>query len=255
MSPTRSYSARVAILLPALCAALAWLPAVTPAELLLDMDVREQFLATTAPSHAEVSWRLAGDEHIDDDSTPRLHLPAALVAGPDGQPTLLVPLANFAGARDIEVSFPGGARTAARLALPEGVPARDVPLARLVPEDPAALAGRPVLTWAPGEAVVTGARGWVLERAEFRGPNGELARPVLVDTVLGAALPHPLQALRHVALRQAEGLPVLDADGRVLCVVYRSRSADPPSSICAPRGPALDPQPAPDPLGGSGGGG
>ena len=214
----------------------------TPGELLLDLDVRAEFLATMAPQHLRIAYVPVQSGDIDPAFTPKLEVGAVLTTGPGGTPTLLAPTARVVGATHVEIVLPDGRSGAGQVVLPAGVELRDLPLAVVRPRDPALLADRAPLAWAPAEGVIDGARAWMVERAPVRGPDGELAAPVLVDTVLGRAVEAPLERLRYAGVRQAEGLPLLDASGRVLCIIYRGvRGTDPPLSLCAPQGAALGP--------------
>ncbi len=235
------------VLAPIATAVLALL-APTPGELLLDLDVRTEFVETVAPRHLRVAYLPPQLGDVDPAFTPRLEVHAVLTSGPDGEPVLFAPAARVAGATALEVLLPDGRSTPAEVVLPAGDGLHDLPLAVIRVHDASMLSGLVPMGWAPDEGVADGARAWLVERAPVRGPDGELPAPVLVDLVLGPRVEHPLERFRYASVRHAEGLPLLDAGGRVLCIIYRGvRGTDPPLSLCAPREAALAPYRAPDP--------
>ncbi|MGM0575729.1 MAG: hypothetical protein ACQEXJ_08385 [Myxococcota bacterium] len=203
-----------------------------PEALLVEVEARRAFAQRWEPAHATVTYSPPADKLSDPDFRPRLETHAVLVEGPEGDATLAGPASHLARATDVEVEFGDGRETRARVAS-EDVD-DDTPLVHLEVEDPDALVGRHTLRWAPADALEEDRRAWMLERPNVRGPDGEMLRPVLVDTALGPKVAHPLGRFRHAPVRDAEGLALLDAEGRVLCVVFRRVPGAEQRSLCTP---------------------
>lgn len=212
---------------------------VNPGALLISIDARAEFRERW--DDALVTVRFAPPSSLGDDADFRpWHEVSGAVVRWEGHAVVVAPLMDLRGARDIEVRFRDGQRSAATPRWPE----RDedkIPLVRLDLQRPEVLEGRKVLEWAEPEAVVPGAVGWVLEEAGFHPPDGSPPPSVLVDSGLGEAVEWPLDRLFYVALARADGRPLLDADGRILCVVYRQVPGTERTSLCAPREVALTP--------------
>ncbi len=215
----------------AVAVAVAMLLGPSPGELLLDYDARTAYVARWSPTHLRVRFRPPAGPLADRSMQPTLETSAALVLGTRG-PEVLAAAGVLAGVEWVEVLRRDGQISAARVVAPSQPD--DAAAVRIVLDRPRVLDGLPVLTWAPDEGVVEHARGWILEDSGTRGPDGELAAPVLVDTVLGGQVEYPLERFRVVPVRFAAGHPVLDHEGRVLCFLFRT-SGDGSSSLCAPR--------------------
>ncbi len=217
-------------------------PAASPTteRLLLDVATREAFTARHASAFLRVRYRPAPPPGQDVGFQTEHETLGAVVSGPGGVPWVLAPEHLLAGVGKVQLILADGREVPARV-----VHARDpdeAPLARLEPTSPDALAGLAKLGWAPADAVTTGARGWAIEWPDMgQLPAGARPRPVLVDTELGAEAEHPLERFRTVALSRADGLAVVDAAGRVLCIAYRAVLSLDTLSLCAPRDAALGP--------------
>lgn len=206
-------------------------PSVAPGELLLDYDVRGAYVAQWSPAHLLIQYRAPTGALADRDMQPLLETPGVLIEGARG-PEILAAAAVLAGVARVDVFTRDGRQVGAHVVAPASP--QDAAAVRIVPDSTRAFDGLPVLMWAPTERVQVNARAWMLEEVGMRGPDGELFPPVLVDTVLGGPVEAPLSHLWAVAVRLAEGRPLLDHEGRVLCFIFRT-SGTGDASLCAPR--------------------
>jgi hypothetical protein len=215
----------------------------TPGQLLVDGATRERFLARWSPAFLRLRYQAAPAEGEDPDMRPWLTTLALLVEG-DGGAALIAPTHRLAGVAQVTLQREDGRELAARvIAAPD---AQRIPFVRLVPDDPKALAGLTPLRWhAPGD-VQEGLRVWGVEWPEGATvPDGKV-HPVLVDAAIGERVEHPLDRFWYVALRSADGLALLTADGKVVCAVFRRVPGTERSSLCSPADAALAIPPAPD---------
>jgi hypothetical protein len=205
--------------------------------LLLDLETRSAYEARWTPAMVRVVYRPPPSPMEDQTLTPPLEMAGFLLAeGPEGTPTVIAPARRLEGVDTVEVHFSSGAKSAGKVQWPKD--GRDVPLVRVhlnrVPK------GARALSWAAADRVVLGRRAWVIERAPGKGPGGEPMNPVLVDTSIGPAVEPPLERFLSAKLMQADGLPLLDVDGKILCAIYRSSPVDPKVAYCTPGEWAFD---------------
>jgi hypothetical protein len=215
--------------------AAAWIvsslaAAVNPGTLLISVEARDAYLERWEGAMAAVRFTPPSEEDSDPDFRP-WHEVGGTVVDLGGVATVIAPSLALRGVGRVEVRFRDGRSSPASVEQPVGD--RDAtPMVRLTLADPTALKKRPVLTWAGRDEVVPGAVGWMIEPANFRPPDGSEPPHVLVDTGVGAAVEWPLDRLNYVSVERADGRPVLDADGRVLCIVYRQVPGVERSSLC-----------------------
>lgn len=205
--------------------------------LLLDLETRSAYEQRWTPAMVQVIYRPPASLLEDQTLTAPLEMAGFLLAEhPDGPPTVVAPARRLESVTTVQVRFASGATSPGRVLWPTD--GRDVPLARIrvdrVPKTTRAL------TWAPSERLVLGRRAWVIERAPGKGPQGQPLDPVLVDTSIGPAVEPPLERFLSAKLMQADGLPLLDVDGTVLCAIYRSSPIDPKVGYCTPGEWAFD---------------
>lgn len=211
--------------------------AVNPGTLMISMEAREEYLARWEGAIAAVRFTPPAEMNSDPDFRP-WHEVTGAVVDLGGQASVIAPLLALRGVDTVEVRFRDGRVSAAHVQQPK----RDrdaIPLVRLILSDPTVLQGRPKLAWAGPDEATPGTAGWTVESAEFRPPDGSEPPPVLVDTAVGDPVEWPLDRLNYVSLARADGRPVLDADGRILCVVYRQVPGTERTSLCVGRDYAL----------------
>lgn len=204
---------------------------------MVSMEAREEYLARWEGAVAAVRFEPPSEMDSDPDFRP-WHEVAGAVVELEGQAAVVAPLLALRGVDQVEVRFRDGRISPARVLHPK----RDrdkIPLVRLALTDATVLQGRPKLAWAEPEDAAPGTPGWTVESADFRPPDGSAPPPVLVDTAVGDAVEWPLDRLNYVTLARADGRPVLDADGRILCIVYRQVPGTERSSLCVGRDFAL----------------
>ncbi len=211
--------------------------AVNPGTLMISMEARQEYLARWEGAIAAVRFTPPAELDSDPDFRP-WHEVAGVVVELEGHASVVAPLLALRGVDTVEVRFRDGRVSPARVQHPKGD--RDaIPLVRLILSDPTVLRGRPTLAWADPDDATPGTAGWTVESADFRPPDGSEPPPVLVDTAVGDAVEWPLDRLNYVGLARADGRPVLNADGRILCVVYRQVPGTERTSLCVGRDFAL----------------
>ncbi len=200
--------------------------------LLLDIETRDRYEARWSHGMVTVVYRPPASPLEDQDMTPPMEVRGFLMEGSEGTPAwVAAPSRRLEGLSRAEVHLPSGQVLGATIEWPQD--GRDAPLVRLRLHGAAPdLRG---LQWAPEERVLKGRRAWVIERPKGRGPTGERMDPVLVDTSIGAAVEPPLQRFWSARLREADGTPLLDVDGSVLCAIFRPSPVDPAVAYCATR--------------------
>jgi hypothetical protein len=223
----------------AMIAALATLVAIaspTPAELLLQGEQRGEFLATWAPAFPRLVFEPARGEFASRDLRLAARTLAALVRQADGSLAVLAPAHRLRGVQEVTLEWPDGLRVRARVDPPND--ADHTPAARLVPDDPALLQTRVALEWADqsglaaAEAAEEGTRQvWAVEWA---GRSSEAWRPTLVHAQLLGSVEPPLERFRYATVEAADGLALLDHQGRLRCFVFRGVPLLRQRSLCAP---------------------
>ncbi|MEZ4266959.1 MAG: hypothetical protein R3F39_11315 [Myxococcota bacterium] len=210
---------------------------VNPGTLLVSMEAREAYLARWEGSMAVVRYTPPAETDDDPDFRP-WHEVAGAVVELGGPVSVVAPLLALRGVDEVEVRFRDGRSSPARVLQPKG-DHDAIPLVRLELRDPTVLKGRLVLGWADADSLVSGAYGWTIESADFRPPDGSEAPPVLVDAAVGEPVEWPLDRLHYIGLARADGRPILDADGKILCIVYRQVPGMERTSLCVGRDDAL----------------
>ncbi len=224
-------------------------PAPAPRDLLLDGEVRQRFVARWSGAFLRVRFHAPLRPGEDPDLRPWRYSLAALVEPPPGvpaqrqrqhgaDPAVVASAAWLRDAEDVSLDLGGGRRLAATARPPAGDP-REVPLVLLDPSDPAPLAGRPALSWAPAKTLRQGLRLWAIEWPVASSSSHDLAAPVLVDTALGARVEPPLARFWYAPVAHAAGLALVGPDGAVACVVFRAVPGVEALSLCAPGAVAL----------------
>ena len=208
-------------------------PAPTPEKLLLDAHVRQAFVARWAPAFVRVRFRAPTLPGQDEGFMPLQEVLGVVVQGPGGASSVLAPEGRLAGVASATLTMTDGAVVAATVVHPSDLD--ELPLARLQPLDASALASRLALAWAPEDALVPGVRGWGIEWPAGVLRGADPPPPTLVDTELTEKVEYPLERFWYVPVRQADGMALLDASGRLLCVVFRQVPGAERLSLCAPR--------------------
>jgi hypothetical protein len=165
---------------------------------------------------------------------------AVAVTDGDGQPVILAPAHRLRGVRRATLRLGSGTRFAVAVQ-PSDTP-DEVPFVRLSILEAPIPEGLMTLTWAADASVAEGRQGWLLEAPLNSGEMRGAASPVVARATLGHAVEPPLERFVYVSARRADGLPVLDGQGRVLCVVFREVPGVEGTSLCAPRAIALSPR-------------
>lgn len=201
----------------------------SPAQL-VERQGREGFAQRWWPAHAtlHVPRAVSPHEHavpgrVD---THRVFLMAS-AKGP-------IPVAPLSIVRDherLEIQLHDNRRVWVRV--PRVEPDYDAPLVALGWEGERPAAGVPTLEWSRSPELGMGRHAWTLERPFGLGPEGAPLAPLLVDTSLGQRAPRPLDRYWTVTLRGSVGAPLLDANGRILCVVFRPFAYPPATGLCA----------------------
>lgn len=197
--------------------------------LLLDMEVRDTFKGRWSTAMVSVIYRPPASPLEDQSMTPPLEVNGFALAGGDPEsPWVAAPASRLAGVETVSVRYVTGRVVPGIIEWPED--GRDAPLVRIrvSPLPP----GVKALRWADEKRVVLGRRAWVIERPKGRGPTGELMDPVLVDTSIGPLVEPPLERFWSARLREADGMPLLDSDGSVLCALYRTSPVDVTVAYC-----------------------
>ena len=203
---------------------------------LLDRQVREQFAQRWWPSHVTLRIPRRAGPHEDAASVGTYTCRAFLLETPKG-PVLMAPLAVVRDHARLDVELHDGRRLWARV--PPQDRRHDAPLVRLEWESDTAPPGLTALKWSQDPALGAGRLVWALERPFGVGPEGRSPAPILVDSNLGSAAPHPLERYWTVTLRSAVGAPLLDANGDILCVVFRPFGQAPVTGLCTTQPDAL----------------
>ncbi len=215
---------------------------VTPRELLLDLEARKAYVAEHRSSLVLVRFKERPIGRRAARFQPDLTTNGVLVGKP-GHLRVLAPDHRLRHADGIRLVFDGGEEVPVTARF--GEDKLETPLVELTLSHPLGeesqkkLERYEPLRWAPDESVEDGRRGWVLELPLWRSRRGRVS-PVLVDTALGDKVEYPLERLRYIQLKDADGVGVLDVEGRLLCVVFRAVPGT-ASSLCAPRQAALEP--------------
>ncbi|MEC9071726.1 MAG: hypothetical protein VX938_05065, partial [Myxococcota bacterium] len=170
-------------------------------------------------------------EFSDPDLQLKFSVGGFVAQGSDGVPAIYTAGRFVDRATRLWARFGDGHRLDVRVR--PGADPWDRTVVELIPVIPAALVGRPALQWAAHKEPLAGMAGWVIETVPGLTPGAAPGR-VLVDTIIGNPVEPPLGHLNYVALTRAEGLPVLDETGAVLCVVFRPSPVHEGLSLCAP---------------------
>ena len=205
----------------------------TARDLLLDLEARARYVER----HREAVVVVRFKEHPIGRRAARFQpilSTTGVLVGRKGHARVLAPDHRLRHASDIRLVFADGREVAARARF--GQNKLETPLAEIVARDAEGrkhFARYAPVQWAPDEDVEDGRRAWVLERP-LAQPRPGKTTPVLVDTALGEKVEYPLERFRYIRLQGADGAGVLDAEGRLLCVVFRAVPGT-ATSLCAPR--------------------
>ncbi len=205
--------------------------------LLLDMETRDAFEAHWSSAIVSVIYRPPASPMEDQSMSPPLEVTGFLVDGESEKASwVAAPARRLEGLEAVEVRLASGTTIRGKVEWPGD--GRDAPLVRIRLAQHAQQSRH--LQWADEERLTVGRRAWVIERPKGRGPTGQAMDPVLVDTSIGPQVEPPLQRFWSARLREADGAPLLDVDGRVLCVIFRSSPVDPTVAYCATSSWAFD---------------
>lgn len=221
------YGAHMAILSLLLKLVLFSTPSVDA--LLLDMETRDAFESRWSSAMVTVIYRPPASPLEDPSMTPPLEVSGFVLRGGDEEALwAAAPARRLSGIDTVAVRFGDGHVGAGAIEWPDD--GRDAPLVRirLTSAPPGVMA----LRWADEKRVVLGRRAWVIERPKGSGPTGEPMDPVLVDTSVGPPVEPPLERFWSARLREADGVPLLDTDGRVLCALFRPSPVEPTVAYC-----------------------
>lgn len=208
-------------------------------------ELRQEYVQRYASSHVIIEYVQAGGDFIDPDLQPVMETLGFLALDKDQVPAIFAPARLLDTVRRVRVRFSDGSRSAATIRATGSL--WDRTLVRVIPRQPEILAGRPALKWATSETSLARAPGWVIETIPSVTPDGRSGH-VLVDTIIGHTVEPPLTHLYYVALRRADGLPVLNSGGEIQCVVFRASPVHEELSLCAPGGDTGPPPERPTPL-------
>ena len=196
----------------------------------LQVEGRNGFIADRSTALVSVSYVEEGGELLDPEYTPRTEVRGLVTIGKDGSKTVQAPYGALLKARDLKVHFRSGRAVAGELVQP------DAPMAATLVEvklPPGSLEEARGLRWATHEEPITNRTAWIIESTpglEVGGPS----KQVLVDTFVGPPVEPPLAHLHYVEVRRAVGLPLLDEQGDILCVVFRVSDLHKDRSLCVP---------------------
>lgn len=165
---------------------------------------------------------------------------AVAVTDRDGRGVILAPAHRMRGVRQATLRLGSGEEFVVEVQ-PSETP-DEVPFVRLSVVDGPSPERLMTLQWAPDDVITDGRQGWLLEVGHNAGELRGEALPVVARATLGRTVESPLERFRYVSARSADGLPVLDGQGRVLCVVFRAVTGVDGTSLCAPRAVALNPR-------------
>ena len=198
--------------------------------LLLDMETRDAFEGRWSSAIVTVVYRPPASPLEDPSMTPPLEVTGFVLAGPEGAGmSVVAPARRLDGLTNVQVRYASGETVSATVRWPGDE--RDVPLVYITPAN--VPEGVRSLRWAEEERIVVGRRAWVIERPKGQGPTGRPMDPVLVDTSIGPPVEPPLERFSSARLREADGSPLLDVDGRVLCALFRASPVNPEIAYCA----------------------
>ena len=198
--------------------------------LLLDMETRDTFESQWSPAIVSVIYRPPARLLEDQSMTKPLEVNGFVLEGSAGEdPWIAAPAKRLEGVVNVKVRYANGREATGAVEWPTD--GRDAPLVRIrvSPLPP----GVRTLRWADEERIVLGRRAWIIERPKGRGPTGEFMESVLIDTEIGPLVEFPLERFWSARLRESEGMPLLDNDGGVLCVIFRTSPVDVTVAYCA----------------------
>ena len=155
------------------------------------------------------------------------------IVGSEAGPAVVLATARVKGAQRLRVVFSDGQQCP--LTLPSSVSERESPLIK-VPLlcDVMSKASWAPLTWDKQPELGPGRRVWLLEQPASLQAGGPPQKPILVRGALRGQAPAPFSRYWAVDLQQAIGAPLLDDQGRIICVVFRYPSGPGGSALCAP---------------------
>ena len=202
---------------------------------LADYQSRGAFAERWWKAHVVLDLKTTGDTTLLD-SIDRPRSVKGFLWRQGGELKVVAPTAAVRGVRAFALATHTGVRCMVRI---KGVPqGYDAPLITL-PACDTLEADHPALAWAKAPELGPGRRVWLLERPSPLTPDSPPPPPVLIESALGMRAAQPLAPYWRVALRSAIGAPLLDDEGRILCVVFRPSYGDRGSSLCSPREVAL----------------
>ncbi|MGB0589511.1 MAG: hypothetical protein ACPGU1_07520 [Myxococcota bacterium] len=146
---------------------------------------------------------------------------------------LVAPTLGVGKASDLTVVFADGQRC--QTFLDQAAVDKDAPLTRVPMCQTPPTAGWSTLEWAEAPELGAGRRAWLLEQPNTVQPGAPPPPPVAIRTFFGKRGLAPMDAYWHVSVKRAVGAPLLDEEGRVLCVVFRYPAGPAGRGLCVPR--------------------
>ena len=204
---------------------------------LLEFRQRTTFAQTHHRALVEILHIRGASLHQSRHFKPDITHRAVLISS-EGVVKALTPAKPFVGQNRARLRLgPDTPPVNVKLSWPQGLAQAECLLVEALPASPQAqrlMQEHHTLSWAPGSAadLREGTPAWVVERPMGLALRGVQAQPVLVDTRIGGRAPPPLGRFPVIPLRRAVGLPLLDAGGNILCIVFRDWGVEQREALC-----------------------
>ena len=210
---------------------LSLIGAPTPRDLLLDIQEQAKFVTKHAPAFLRIHYKQPMAEELDRTFQPTSRVLGALV-DVGGEARVLVPTHRVSGVKRADIELSDGRRVPGIFDLENA--SESAPFQILAPRDPDVMKGVSALKWTKKASPPEGLMLWAIEWPLGQQLPNSTAQPILIRTSLGSPVEPPLERFFYVALGGADGLALVDHEGFVQCLVFRSVPGIQAKSLCAP---------------------
>ena len=196
------------------------------------------FVRDHAPGFVRIHYTPPMPTEVDQRFQPK-HTALGALVEIEGKARVLAPSHRIAGVEKAELELADGRRVSGAFA--PAIATASIPFQEFKTEREDALKGVKTLKWTDGKPPEEGTLLWAIEWPLGQQLPNSRAQPILIRTSAGVSVEPPLERFLYVGLGRADGLALLNHEGLVQCLVFRSVPGIENKSLCAPQNAVLTP--------------